>query len=76
MPELEPIETISNTVVWLCHSPDKKELTEGDQEMSLSLKRQLIKTTPIVIEHKKSKMVSKPQANPLCATGISSTFQF
>ena len=52
MPEMEPIETISNTVVWLCHSPDKKELTEGDREMSLSLKRQLIKTTPIVIEHK------------------------
>ena len=59
MPELEPIETISNTVIWLCHSPDKKDLTEGDREMSLSLKRQLIKTTPIVIEHKRKNLLGK-----------------
>ena len=50
----------------LPHSPEEKKLTEGDPEMSQGM--QLNETTPIAMQ---SKMASKLQANPSCATGIS-----
>ena len=55
----------------LLHSPEEKELTERDTVSCM----EPIALTPIVIlsmhNDMQSKMVSKPQANPSCATAIS-----
>ena len=55
----------------LPHSPEEKEMTEGDHERAL---RQLIETTPIAIDMRNYAKQNGVQTTgqPSCTTGISS----
>ena len=56
----------------LPHSPEEKELTEGDPERALRARGSWMKPLLLLLSMRNyaKKMASKQQANPSCATGI------